>query len=80
MPQPAHRPRSAAPRPTSRPRTLALPPSLRRHARGRRRRPGAPSHAVLRAALRALLALPPESPRDADRAVALIMRRVRADA
>jgi hypothetical protein len=70
MRQPASHPRL---------RTLALPPSLRRLARARR---GwrLPSHAVLRAALRALLALPPESARDADRAVALIMRRVRADA
>ncbi|GLC24744.1 hypothetical protein [Roseisolibacter agri] len=73
--------RQPAPRP--RLRTLALPPSLRRPARARRSSPRGwclPSHAVLRAALRTLLALPPESARDADRAVALIMRRVRADA
>ena len=76
MPLPAHSPR----RPF---RALALPPSLRRRARASRgRRALAPgvSHAVLRAALRALLALPPESAGDADRAVARIMHHVRAGA
>lgn len=83
MPQPAPSTRPAlAPRPRARAhahalgRTLALPPSLRR--RGRARRRGAPAHAALRTALRVLLALPEESARDADHAVALIMRRVRA--
>ncbi|MGZ8411726.1 MAG: hypothetical protein ACXW61_02720 [Gemmatirosa sp.] len=50
---------------------LALPPSLRRRRRARR------PYVALRSALRALLALPPESAREAERAVARIMRRVR---
>jgi hypothetical protein len=70
MLQPAHCTR-AIHGPRSRARTLALPPSLRRRPRVRC------SYAVLRTTLRTLLALPPESARDAERAVALIMRRVR---
>ncbi len=67
----------SAPRPRSRARPLALPPSTRRRAARVRRRSLA-SYAALRRALGTLLALPPESPEDAERAVAAIMQRVRA--
>jgi hypothetical protein len=56
---------------------LALPPSVRRRGARARRRQLA-SYSTLRRALRTLLALPPESPEDAERAVEAIMRRVRA--
>jgi hypothetical protein len=42
------------------------------------RRRSLASYAALRRALGTLLALPPESPEDAERAVAAIMQRVRA--
>jgi hypothetical protein len=55
-------------------RARPLPPSLRRGRAPRPRR----RQALLRAALRALLARPIESVRDGERAVARIMAHVRA--
>lgn len=77
----SHRPRSTPFRPAGRrpdrgPRVVwnALPPSLRRVGRSARRQ----TTVALGATLRALLALPVESAREAERAVARVMQYVRA--